>query len=132
MLLDRANDRKQVYIETLKYLLVELDKYAPRLSAERREQVAQLLTLFTDKSYYRSMPELWQACSMFARANDPKSADEFEAFFTATEHVRNRLPTRALMVLRIAHDVLAEEKCCMSDKARMMTDLSPKLYTLVF
>ncbi|KAI6226100.1 hypothetical protein M3Y99_01326200 [Aphelenchoides fujianensis] len=123
LLLDHANSRKPAFMAAFQFCLRELDrKLDVFLSAGGIpiDRIAKLLTLFTEKSFYRTTPGLWLLCYRLARHEAEDTEEEFEDFFDLAKNVNNLLPTRGLMILREAHEIMSDEGCCMRDQGAFM------------
>lgn len=80
-------------------------------------EIESILKDLTGKSFYRNCVQLWTTYYNVSRRSDPKTTEEFIAFFNETESSdQQRLPTESLMILKKAHNIFGEEKCCMKNE----------------
>jgi hypothetical protein len=92
----------------------EIDENLTAFSALSLDQLKALLDRFTEKSIYRKNTRVWMICYQVARHLDPKTFEEICDSYQEAD--RDCLPTKSLTVLKKAHEILGELKCCMKDE----------------
>lgn len=115
-MLKNSEIREDFLLNKLDECLNEIDTNLTLFSQLGLEELFSILKDLTEKSYYRTRTHLWITFYKVARYSDPESRDEFCDLFKETEDIDHRLPTKSLMLLKKAHGILSEEKCCMKDQ----------------
>lgn len=107
--------RQEFLLTKLDICLNEIESNLPEFAKVGLEELTGVLRELTEKSFYRMRLNLWITYYKASRYLDPETAEEFRELFKETEDIDHRLPTKSLMLLKKAHSVLSEEKCCMKD-----------------
>ncbi|KAI6206431.1 hypothetical protein M3Y94_00909800 [Aphelenchoides besseyi] len=119
ILLDDSIERTSTLMPTFCFCLKQLDLHLKTFLAlpdVTHKKLAKLLSLFTDKSLYRTVAPLWMLCYRLTVIESKETVEEFEEHFDRAKQAANFLPTRGLMLLREGHEVMADENCCMADQ----------------
>ncbi len=99
----------------LNVCLDEINTNLTEFSKLAFEELMSVLKDLTEKSFYRTNVHLWITYYKVARFADPSTTSEFCDLFQEVDDIDHRLPTKSLMLLKKAHAVFSEEKCCMKD-----------------
>ncbi|KAI6180626.1 hypothetical protein M3Y98_00741100 [Aphelenchoides besseyi] len=123
ILLDHSMKSTSIIKQAFSFCLTQLDAHLNEfssLSAFTIRKIAKLLSLFTDKSFYRTFASLWILCYRLTVIESKEPVAEFKEHFNQAKKVVNFLPTRGLMILQEGHEALAEKNCCMNDQGEFV------------
>lgn len=108
----------------LKDSLHEIEDNLIAFSTLGLSELTSILKDLTEKSYYRTVVPLWIVYYKVAKCSDPKTAEEFIELYKEEDSIDHRLPTKSLSILKKAHSVLGEEKCCMKNEVSFVRRIS--------
>jgi hypothetical protein len=114
---DNSEEREDFLLDYLNKSLDEINLHLEKSTDFSWSKLDEILKELIGKSYYRTRVNLWISHYKVARHMDPKTSEEFIGLYNRTEaNDQQRLPTESLAILRKAHTVFGEEKCCMKDE----------------